>query len=165
MPRIINKPGFTFAPAAIVSAALALGVVFAQAPAAAKGIVTPGAKEVTLATPDQALAYCQSGKMPGGDIAYINGPAGMSQYGPDSNCVQQVPTKTAVKKAVRVVGNRVSECKLESPRKALLFCQSGAMGEWDIDYVSGKVGKTISGPGYGCVVNYTTSSVGNAVCK
>jgi hypothetical protein len=39
------------------------------------------------------------------------------------------------------------------------------MGEWDIDYISGKVGKTINGPGYGCDVNFSTSSIGNAVCK
>lgn len=151
---------FDHVPAGILSAALVLGLTaFGAFPAAAK------TKEVTLATPDQALAYCQSGKMPSGDIAYIAGAPGLAQYGPDADCAQQVPTKTSVTKSVQVVGNRVSECKLAKTRKATQFCDSGAMGEWDIDYISGKVGKTLSGPGYGCVVNYSTSNIGNAICR
>lgn len=160
MPRLISKPGFVFAPAVIVSAVLVLGTAAFAVPAAAKGI-----REVTLATSDQALTYCQSGKMPAGDIAYIAGGPGLAQYGPDQSCAQQVPTKGKVTKAVQVVGTKVSECKLASAKKAVLFCQSGAMGEWDIDYISGKVGKTLNGPGYGCDVNFSTSSIGNGICR
>jgi hypothetical protein len=147
-------------PARIVSAALVLGMACFGGPAAAGGI-----REVTLATSDQALTYCQSGKMPAGDIAYIAGSAGLVQYGPDQNCVQQVATKIKVSKSVQVVGTRVSECRLATAKRAVPFCQGGSMGEWDIDYISGKVGKTLSGPGYGCVVNYSTSSIGNAICR
>jgi hypothetical protein len=157
MPRSTSKLGSVFAATAIVS--VALGMAFDQASAAS------ATREVTLATSDQALAYCQSGKMPGGDIAYIAGAPGLAQYGPDSSCAQQVPTKGAVRKAVQVVGSKVSECKLQGAKKAVLFCQDGSMGEWDIDYISGKVGKTLSGPGYGCVVNNSNSSIGNAICK
>ncbi|HEY3777784.1 MAG TPA: hypothetical protein VGL35_06975 [Rhizomicrobium sp.] len=158
MPRFISKPGA--APAAIVSAALVLGLSGFGVPAAASGI-----REVTLATSDQALTYCQKGKMPAGDVAYIAGGPGLVQYGPDQDCAQQVPTKGKITKAVQVVGTHVSECKLASAKNAVTFCESGAMGEWNIDYVSGKVGKTVNGPGYGCTVNFSTSSIGNAVCK
>jgi hypothetical protein len=103
--------------------------------------------------------------MPAGDIAYIAGGPGLVQYGPDQSCAQQVATKIKVAKSIQVVGTRVSECKLASATKAIAFCQSGAMGEWDIDYISGKVGKTLNGPGYGCVVNHSTSSIGNAICR
>jgi hypothetical protein len=151
---------FAHHPARIVSAALVLGMAVFGVPAAAKGI-----REVTLATPDQALAYCQSGKMPAGDIAYIAGGPKLVQYGPDQSCAQQVATKIKVTKSIQVVGTRVSECKLASATKAIAFCQSGAMGEWDIDYISGKIGKTLNGPGYGCVVNHSTSSIGNAICR
>ena len=162
MSCIIRKPGSRFAnlPAGIVSAALVLGIAGFGVPASAKGI-----KEVTLATTDQALAYCQSGKMPSGDIAYIAGGPGLVQYGPGQNCQQQVPTKGNITKSVQVVGTKVSECKLASAKQAIAFCQSGSMGEWDIDYISGKVGRTLNGPGYGCNVNFSTSTIGNAVCK
>lgn len=161
MLRQINKPGSVHLPARIVSAVLVLGMAGFGSPASAgKGI-----REVTLAMPDQALAYCQSGKMPSGDIGYIAGGPKLVQYGPDQNCVQQVATKIRVTKSVQVVGTRVSECKLASATAAIAFCQSGGMGEWDIDYISGKVGKTLNGPGYGCNVNYSTSSIGNAVCR
>ena len=165
MSRVITKTGSVFVrlSAGIVSAAFALGM--AQAPAAAKVIVPSATKEVALASPDQASAYCESGKMPAGDIAYINGAAGTVQYGPDQNCVQQVPTKISIKKAIQVVGTKVSECKLQSPKRSILFCQQGGIGEFDIDYVSGKVGKTISGPGYGCTIGFSTSGIGNAICK
>ena len=162
MPRLISKPDSVFAhlPAGIVSAALVLGVAGFGVPAAANGI-----REVTLATPDQALAYCQSGKMPAADIAYIAGGPGLVQYGPNQACAQQVATKIRVTKSIQVVGTRVRECGLASATKAIAFCQSGAMGEWDIDYISGKVGKTLNGPGYGCDVNFSTSSIGNAICR
>ena len=155
MPRFISKPGSVF-----VSAALMLSIAGFGAPAAAKSI-----REVTLATTDQALTYCQSGKMPAGDIAYIAGAPGLAQYGPDQNCAQQVPTKGKITKSVQVVGSKVSECKLAGAKAAIQYCQTGAMGEWDIDYISGKVGRTLNGPGYGCNVNYSTSTIGNAICK
>ncbi|HLY06352.1 MAG TPA: hypothetical protein VKR31_11450 [Rhizomicrobium sp.] len=161
MSRIISKGSvFVRLPAGIVSAALVLGVAGFGFPAAAGTT-----REVILATSDQALSYCQSGKMPAGTVAYIAGGPGLVQYGPDQNCVQQVPTKVKITKAVQVVGTRVSECKLASAKVAVAFCNSGSMGEWDIDYISGKVGKTLNGPGYGCNVNFSTSSIGNAVCK
>jgi hypothetical protein len=125
-----------------------------------------GPTEATLASTDQAMTYCQSGKMPTNDIAYIAGAPGLAQYGPGSSCVQQVPgKKTSVTKAVQVVGTTVSECKLESMKKSVAFCNAGGIGEWDIDYIAGKVGKTINGPGYGCNVNKSTSTIGNAVCR
>lgn len=152
--------------AGIVSAALVLAMAgFGEAPASAKEMLRPTIQEVILATPDQALAYCQSGKMPAGDIAYIAGAPGLAQYGPDQSCVQQVPTKIAVSQAIKVVGDHVKLCRLVGARKAIAFCQNGGVGEWDIDYVSGKVGKTLSGPGYGCVVNFSTSTIGNAICR
>jgi hypothetical protein len=162
MPRPTSKLGSVFdrLPAGVGSAALVFGMVGFGVPAAANGI-----REVTLATPDQALTYCQSGKMPAGDIAYIAGGPGLVQYGPDQSCVQQVPTKIKVTKSIQVVGSRVSECKLVGAKNAIQFCQSGSMGEWDIDYISGKVGKTVNGPGYGCTVNHSTSSIGNAICR
>ena len=163
MPCLISKSRSAFGrmPAAIISAALVLG---------SAGVVTPafagkGIREVTLASTDQALAYCQSGKMAAGDVAYIAGGPGLVQLGPDQDCAQQVITKGKVSKAVQVVGTKVSECKVASAKAALPFCQDGLMGEWDIDYISGKVGKTLNGPGYGCDVNYSTSAIGNAICK
>jgi hypothetical protein len=140
----------------LLPAALALGIA---APAAA------ATREIDLATPAQALAYCQSGKMPGSDIAYINGGPKLVQYGPSSNCAQKVAKKIDVKKAILASGKHVAECNLSSPAKAITFCNDGGMGEYDIGYVTGKVGKTISGPGYGCVVNFSSSSIGNAICR
>jgi hypothetical protein len=162
MSCLINKSRSMIAhlPVRIVSAALALGIAGFAVPATAKGM-----REVALATSDQALAYCQSGKMPAGDVAYVAGGPGLVQYGPDQNCAQQVITKGKITKAVQVVGTKVSECKLASSKNAVPWCESGAMGEWDIDYISGKVGQTLNGPGYGCDVNFSTSSIGNAVCK
>lgn len=162
MPNCSSKPAFLFVrlPIGFVSVTLVLGAAGFTVSAAAKPI-----REVTLATAAQALTYCQSGKMPSGDIAYIAGGPGLVQYGPDQNCVQQVPTKGAITKSIQVLGARISECKLASAAKAIQFCNSGAMGEWDIDYIAGKVGKTINGPGYGCTVNFSTSSIGNAVCR
>lgn len=162
MSRPISKPDSIFAhlTAGIVSVSLVLGIAGFAVPAAANGI-----REVMLATSDQALTYCQSGKMAAGDIAYIAGGPGLVQYGPDQSCAQQVATKIKVMKSIQVVGTRVSECKLANAKNAVPFCQSGAMGEWDIDYISGKVGRTLNGPGYGCNVNFSTSSIGNAICR
>jgi hypothetical protein len=155
MTRLIDKQG-----SMLVSAVLVLGMAGFAVPAAAKPI-----GEVPLASADQALAYCQSGKMKAGDIAYIAGGPGLVQYGPDQSCAQQVATKGKLTKAIQIVGTKVSECKLANAKKAVAFCQSGAMGEWDIDYITGKVSMAVSGPGYGCGVGVTTSSIGNAVCK
>ena len=144
----------------LVSAAIVMGAIgFNAGPAAAT------MQEIVLATPDQALAYCQSGKMPAGDIAYIAGGPGLVQYGPDQSCVQEIPTKISITKAIKVVGSKVKECKLAGAKAAVPFCENGGIGEWDIDYISGKVGKTLNGPGYGCNVNFSTSSIGNAVCR
>jgi hypothetical protein len=144
--------------AALLSAAAALGIIVAAAASAAT-------HEVDLATASQALAYCKSGKMPGSDIAYINGGPGLVQYGPNEHCKQRIPTDIAIKKAVQFNGKHASECNLSSAAQATAFCNGGSMGEYDIDYINGKVGRTISGPGYGCVVNYSSSSIGNAVCR
>lgn len=162
MSRLIYKPLSVFVslPAVILSSAVVFGVAGLGVPAAAKGI-----REVTLASSAQGLTYCQSGKMPAGDIAYIAGGPALVQYGPDQSCAQQMATGIKVTKSIQVVGTKVSECKLASAKKAVAFCQSGSMGEWDIDYISGKVGETLNGPGYGCDVNFSTSSIGNAVCK
>ncbi|HEX3430637.1 MAG TPA: hypothetical protein VHT03_07095 [Rhizomicrobium sp.] len=160
MPRLIRKPIFAHRPVRIVSAALVVAIAGFSAGSAASTT-----REVVLATPDQALAYCQSGKMPSGDIAYVAGGPGLVQYGPDQSCAQQVASKIRVTKAIKAVGNRVGECRLAGATTAIPFCQSGTMGEWDIDYIAGKVGKTLSGPGYGCVVNFSTSSIGTAVCR
>ncbi len=142
----------------LMQAALALGI-------GAAGQASAATKEVTLATPAQALTYCQSGKMPGSDIAYINGGPGLVQYGPSNSCAQKVATKITVTKAIQVNGKRVSECNLSPEAQALTFCNDGEMGEWDIDYIKGKIGKTINGPGYGCTVNDSTSGIANAICK
>jgi hypothetical protein len=151
---------YSISKSSVVSAALVLALAGFAVPASAKAL-----SEVTLASADQALAYCQSGKMKAGDVAYIAGGPGLVQYGPDKSCAQSVPTKGKVTKAVQVVGTKVSECKLATAKKALPFCQDGAMGEWDIDYISGKVGQTLNGPGYGCDVNFSTSTIGNGICK
>ncbi len=140
-----------------VTVLLTLGVALPRQASAA-------IKEVDLAPPAAAMTYCQSGKMPSGDIAYILGAAGFSQYGPGSSCAQQTPTGK-VKKAILANGKRVKECNLVNVKEARTFCQSGAMGNYDIDYIAGKVGRTIAGPGYGCVVNYSSSIIGNALCK
>ncbi|HTT85647.1 MAG TPA: hypothetical protein VMF67_19390 [Rhizomicrobium sp.] len=158
MSRVNNKKSSVLASAALASAALVFGFA---GPAAAKGSIG----EVTLASPDQALAYCQSGSMPADDIAYISGGPGLVQYGPSQNCAQSVPTKGKITKAIQVVGSTVSECKLANAKKSVAYCESGAMGEWDIDYISGKVGYTLSGPGYGCETGFSSSSIGNAICK
>jgi hypothetical protein len=100
------------------------------------------------------------------DIAYIAGTAGFAQYGPNANCAQAVPTKGKVTKTIEVnAKNKVMECTMSTATKAVAFCNSGQMGTWDIDYISGKVGMSISGPGYGCEIGVSTSSLGNAVCK
>ena len=141
-------------------AVLALGIAAFAVPATGGTI-----REVTLASADQALAYCQSGKMPAGDIAYIAGGPDLVQYGPDQSCAQKVAKKIKVTRVIQVVGSKVSECHPARASAAVAFCNAGSMGEWDIDYISGNIGKTINGPGYGCTVNKSTSSIGNAVCK
>lgn len=141
-----------------LAAVAALGVtVSVQASAAPK--------EVVLASPAAALAYCQAGNVLAGDIAYIAGAGGLAQFGPDTQCAQQVPVKTKVKTTLYVKGKHTAECKMVGAAEALKFCQSGAMGEYDIAYIAGKVGQTLSGPGYGCIVNFSNVSLGNAICR
>jgi enamine deaminase RidA (YjgF/YER057c/UK114 family) len=144
--------------AGIVSAAFVLGL--AASPASAATV-----QEITLATPAQGLTYCQSGKMKTGDVAYISGGPGLVQEGPETSCTQAVVTKTKIKKAIEVNGAKVKECALATATQATSYCESGSMSTWNIDYIDGKVGRTISGPGYGCTLNYSTSSIGTAQCK
>jgi len=150
MHRIISQH------AGILSAAFLLGV-------AASGQARAKPAEVTLASPAEALAYCKAGKMAKTDIAYINGTGGLSQYGA-KGCPQQSP-KGKVKNALEVNGGTTSECALASATQAVKLCDDGGVGEYDIDLIAGKVGHTLSGPGYGCVVNFSTSGIGNAICK
>jgi len=145
-------------PAAMLAAALVIGL-----PSASQAKKT-GPVESTLASTSQALTYCKSGGMPANDVDYINGANGLAQYGSAKNCAQEVPSGGKVVKAI-VVTKSVGECKLASAKVALAFCNSGAMGEYDIDYIAGKIGQTISGPGYGCIVNFSTSGIGQALCK
>jgi hypothetical protein len=156
MPISSKLPSMT---AGIVSAVFVLGMTVAGQASAAT------TQEISLATPAQGLTYCQSGKMASGDVAYISGGPGLVQEGPETSCTQAVVTKTKIKLAIEVDGAKVKECKLVSAMQAVAFCESGAMGTYNIDYIGGKVGKTMSGPGYGCVVNFSTSSIGTALCK
>jgi hypothetical protein len=161
MPRNSDKTTSIIAclPVGALAAVLVFGVTTASQ---AK---KTGPVETNLATPSQALTYCQTGGMPAGDVDYFGGAGGLAQYGSAKSCAQQVPAKGKVKKAIVVNGNTVAECKLSTAKQALAFCNSGAMGTWDIDYIGGKVGQTISGPGYGCEVNSSTSSIGQALCN
>jgi hypothetical protein len=143
-------------PAAILSAAFVLGMT-----ASGQAFATP--KEVNLASSAEALAYCKAGKMAKTDIAYFNGASGISQYGA-KGCPQQSP-KGKVRLALANNGKKTSECYLASPTQAVKLCNDGGVGEYDIDLIAGKVGQTLSGPGYGCVVNFSTSSIGNAICR
>jgi hypothetical protein len=144
--------------AGIITATLALGLT---APSQASAAM----KEIGLASADQALAYCQSGKMPSTDIAYFSGTAGAAQFGPSANCVQQVPTSGKVTKAILMKGKKAAECTLAPAKKALSFCNEGGVGTWNIDYIAGKVATVVSGPGYGCATNITDGGIGTAICK
>jgi hypothetical protein len=157
MRRVISKPNFVLArlPSGILSAAFVLGMT-----ASSQAFATP--KEVDLATAAQALTYCQAGKMAKGDVAYFNG-ADIAQYA--KACAQKTPAKGNVQKAIQFNGTKTSECKLASATQAVTLCNAGGVGTWDIDLIAGKVGHTLSGPGYGCTVNFSTSSIGNAICK
>jgi hypothetical protein len=159
MRRIVSKQKFLFArlPAGILSATFLLGMT-----ASGQAFATP--KEVDLATPAEALTYCKAGKMAKTDIAYIAGANGIAQYGA-KGCPQKSPTKIKVQLAIQNNGTKTSECKLASATQAVKLCDDGGVGEYDIDLIAGKVGQTLSGPGYGCVVNFSTSSIGNAICK
>jgi hypothetical protein len=140
-----------------LSAAIALGITVA-APASA------ATKEVDLATQDRALAYCESGRMPGLNQAYIRG-ASLVQLGPDALCAQVFASGVDIKKSILVKGKRASECNLSSAAQAITFCNAGGMGEDDIAYIAGKAGETISGPGYGCIVSLSSGSIRHAICK
>ncbi len=156
----INRTGFASGrlQSSVACAAFALALTISLDAQAAT-------KEIVLASPSQALAFCQSGKMKTYDIDYINGTGGLAQSGPGYNCTQQIPTGTGVGNAILVNGSKVKECKLANAKQAVLFCQDGGMGTYDIAYISGKVDHTISGPGYGCTVGFSTSGIGNALCK
>ena len=118
--------------------------------------------EVDLASPAQALTYCQAGSLPTGSVAYFDGTAGDAQYA--KNCKQAVPTKK-VKEAILLKGSKVTSCKLASVADAITLCNNGGIGEYDIAYIAGPVATVIGGPGYGCSTNQTTLSIGNAICK
>jgi hypothetical protein len=101
--------------------------------------------------------------MKAGD-AYITGGPGLVQE-PPTSCTQAVVKKIKVSQALEAKGKKVKECTLVSPTTALSFCNSGSMGTYNIDYIRGYAGHTISGPGYGCTIGYSTSSIGTALCK
>jgi hypothetical protein len=141
----------------IIAAALAVGVGASGHALAAK------ATEVDLASPAQALTYCQAGSLPKGSVAYFNGTAGDAQFA-KKKCAQAVPTKK-VKEALLVTGSTVSSCALASAKDAIALCNNGGMGTYDIAYIAGPAATVIGGPGYGCSTNHTTLSIGNAICK
>ena len=122
------------------------------------------ATERLLVSSADALKYCHAGKLPTGSVDYINGKGGQAQFGPGLKCKQAVPA-LAVKKALVYKGGNVAHCALADATTALAFCNSGAMGIYNIDYINGRPGRTISGPGYGCVVNFSTSGIGGALCR
>ncbi len=117
--------------------------------------------EVDLATPAQALTYCQAGSLAKG-YAYINGAAGDAQYA--KKCIQAVPKKN-VKYALLANGNSVSSCKLATAAQAIALCNAGGIGEYDIAYIRGPAATVIGGPGYGCTTNITNGGIGNAICQ
>jgi hypothetical protein len=121
-----------------------------------------GPKEVDLASPAQALAYCNAGSLPKGSVAYFVGTAGDAQYA--SKCAQAVP-KNKVKAALLVKGKTIKECRLASASQAIALCNNGGIGTYDIAYIAGPAATVIGGPGYGCGTNQTTLSIGNAICK
>lgn len=143
---------------------------FALATALAAGMILPAqafaaAKEVNLADAAQALAYCQSGAMPAGDIAYFaSSGGGVAQHGPETKCAQVIPKKT-VRNALQIKGSTVKECKLAIATAATDLCNAGGIGTWDIDYIAGPVTSTIGGPGYGCPTSTNSGGIGNAICK
>jgi hypothetical protein len=161
MRAVIQKQGTTLNRIITTSIFAAAALVFTAQAQAKKGTPT----EITLASPAQALAYCQAGSMGANDIAYINGANGLAQYGSAKNCAQQIPAKGKVSTALEVNGSTVSECKLVTAKEAVTLCNDGDLGEWNIDYIAGKIGYTISGPGYGCNVGTSTSGIGTALCK
>ncbi len=132
--------------------------------AGASAVAAPAPHEGFLVSAADALAYCKAGKLKAGAVAYINGSGGLAQFGPGTKCAQKVPAGR-VKTALVYKGTAVSSCPLAGPATAVSFCNSGAMGTYDIDYINGKVGLTISGPGYGCPVGTSTSGIGNALCN
>lgn len=51
--------------------------------------VEAGGAVPTLATPEEALAFCKAGKMGQWDIAYVTGKDGLAQWGKGYNCEQK----------------------------------------------------------------------------
>ncbi len=159
MFRVLNKQAVARVrlPALMLSAAFMGSMMLS-------GQAFAAAKEITLATGAQALAYCQSCAMPAGDIAYFASTGGVAQHGPETKCAQVIPKKT-VRNAIRTKGKSVAECKLAVPTAATDLCNAGGIGTWDIDYIAGPVTSTIGGPGYGCPTSTNTGGIGNAICK
>jgi hypothetical protein len=153
-----TRPSYLRVLAGILSATFALGITV-SAPASA------ATKEVDLAARTEAFAYCQSGKMPASDIAYIAGGARRVQYGPNRDCRQARTVRIIISKAIFASGKRIAECNLSPRPKAIAYCEGGGMGEQDIAYVAGKIGKSIYGPGYGCVLHRTDTVMSKALCK
>jgi hypothetical protein len=140
----------------LVAAALAVSL------GASGHALAASATEVDLASPAQALTYCQAGSLPKGSVAYFTGTVGDAQYA--KKCAQAVPKKK-VTEALLVSGSTVSSCKLASAKDAIALCNNGGIGEYDIAYIAGPAATVIGGPGYNCTTNQTTLSIGNAICK
>ena len=81
-------------------------------------------KEIALANRDSALAYCQSGKMPSGDVDYILGAEAFAQYGPGSNCIQQAGAVDTFKKAIIDHGKRVGRAIWQTQRRRSLSAKA-----------------------------------------
>jgi hypothetical protein len=149
-----------------VSARLKTGVAAAMFAVGVGGsghaLAQKTATEVVLATPAEALAFCEAGSMTRESVAYINGAAGESQYA--HKCIEAVPKKS-VKEALLVTGSTVSVCNLAKAKEAIALCYDGGIGYYDIAYIAGPVATVIGGPGYGCTTNQTTGGIGNAICK
>ena len=139
--------------------------------AAAPAFAAAPPTEATLASTSQALAFCQSNAMGSADIAYINGPNGVVQFGPKYNCAQMAATKSitpAITTAIRVdsTSGAISECKVAIPMGAVKLCNAGGIGKFDIAYILGGLYRTIGGQGYNCGIKvHKTVAIGAAICK
>jgi hypothetical protein len=135
----------------------------------ALGMTAPGwaatTKEVALATSQEALSFCSSGATTAKED-YFAGPGGAVQFAYPF-CIQALLTVSKVRNAIVVSGANVSECRLAASKAATKFCNSGAMGTYDVDYIAGHVGETISGPGYGCAISVVgrSTTIGTALCQ
>jgi hypothetical protein len=87
------------------------------------------------------------------------------QLGPGGLCAQVFAGGVGIRKSIWVKDKRALQCNLSSAAQAIAFCNGGGMGRDDVAYIPGKAGTTFSGPGYGCVVNLSSSSIAHAICK